>query len=116
MNRYDNYTTFVILRRDSLPVDAQLEKGRKLSDYHLLPGSATIGVGLDGGVLTDLDGEARPWGNGFEIGADECYLPALAVYKHACCDSVQSGALTTYRWSFARAYPAPGRAPAFRRH
>ncbi|RME84994.1 MAG: hypothetical protein D6775_04045 [Caldilineae bacterium] len=39
--------------------------------YHLLPGSAAIDRGVNAGVTTDIDGNARPYGSGFDIGADE---------------------------------------------
>ncbi|MBM4467777.1 MAG: hypothetical protein FJ014_19880, partial [Chloroflexi bacterium] len=39
--------------------------------YHLQAGSAAIDAGVDAGVTTDIDGEARPWGAGYDIGADE---------------------------------------------
>jgi hypothetical protein len=39
--------------------------------YHLQAGSAAIDAGVDTGVTTDIDGEARPWGAGYDIGADE---------------------------------------------
>jgi hypothetical protein len=39
--------------------------------YHLQAGSAAIDAGVDAGVTTDIDGEARPWGMGYDIGADE---------------------------------------------
>ena len=42
-------------------------------DYHLGPGGAAIDAGVDAGVTTDIDGHARPNGNGFDIGADEYY-------------------------------------------
>jgi hypothetical protein len=53
--------------------------------YHLLDGSAAIDQGVDAGVTTDVDGEARPMGLGYDIGADEfhageqhdVYLPLL---------------------------------------
>jgi len=40
-------------------------------DYHIGPGSAALDAGLDAGVLTDIDGDTRPIGLGFDIGADE---------------------------------------------
>ena len=50
-------------------------------DYHLGPGSAAIDAGVDAGVLTDIDGDPRPIGLGFDIGADEAwrwvYLPLV---------------------------------------
>ena len=52
-------------------------------DYHLQFGSAAIDHGVDAGVYTDLDGELRPMGVGFDIGAYEyaamthTYLPLI---------------------------------------
>ena len=40
-------------------------------DYHLGAGSAAIDVGVDVGVTSDLDGDPRPRGGGFDIGAYE---------------------------------------------
>ncbi len=39
--------------------------------YHLLTGSAAIDRGLDAGVTTDVDGDPRPMGLGYDLGADE---------------------------------------------
>ncbi len=40
-------------------------------DFHLTMGSPCIDAGTDAGVYTDVDGDARPLGAGFDIGADE---------------------------------------------
>ena len=40
-------------------------------DYHIGPGSAAIDAGVDAGVTDDIDGDFRPFGLGFDIGADE---------------------------------------------
>ena len=48
---------------------------------HIGPNSAAIDAGLDAGVLTDVDGDPRPVGGGYDIGADErpqeIYLPLV---------------------------------------
>jgi len=38
---------------------------------HLLAGSAAIDAGIDAGLRWDVDGQARPYGAGFDVGADE---------------------------------------------
>jgi hypothetical protein len=50
--------------------------------YHVLLGSAAIDTGVNAGVTTDMDGETRPNGPGYDIGADEAqlqrvYLPVV---------------------------------------
>ena len=52
------------------------------ADYHLQEGSAAIDAGVDAGVTTDIDGEPRPFGTSYDIGADEfawryIYLPLV---------------------------------------
>jgi hypothetical protein len=54
--------------------------------YHLTSNSAAIDAGVDAGVTTDIDGDARPRGCFSDIGADEfitgaecrrIYLPVI---------------------------------------
>jgi hypothetical protein len=50
--------------------------------YHLQAGSAAIDAGVDARVDNDIDGDPRPLGDGFDIGADEfvyykIYLPLV---------------------------------------
>ena len=53
-------------------------------NYHIGLGSAAIDAGIDAGISADIDGDPRPIGAGYDIGADEApefrriYLP-LAV-------------------------------------
>jgi hypothetical protein len=47
-------------------------------DYHLGQGSAAIDAGIDAGVTTDIDGDPRPLGLGFDLGADEFRSPEFA--------------------------------------
>jgi hypothetical protein len=42
-------------------------------DYHIGPGSDAIDAGLAAGVTTDVDGDMRPIGPRFDIGADEAW-------------------------------------------
>jgi hypothetical protein len=51
--------------------------------YHLRAGSPAIDAGLNAGVTTDIDGDARPLDAGYDVGADEftepqrVYLPLV---------------------------------------
>jgi len=51
-------------------------------DYHLGSGSRAVDRGVDAGVADDIDGDPRPYGVGYDIGADELtvwrlYLPLV---------------------------------------
>jgi len=48
--------------------------------YHLGPGSAAIDRGINAGVATDIDGEVRPEGCTFDIGADEFFTSLVCRY------------------------------------
>ncbi len=63
--------------------------------YHLTVDSAAIDKEVNAGVKTDIDGDPRPIGTGYDIGADE-FPAALTVIKQADPDPVQAEALLTY--------------------
>jgi hypothetical protein len=48
--------------------------------YHLTSASAAIDKGVNAGVDDDIDGQSRPQGGGYDLGADELpivYLPLV---------------------------------------
>lgn len=47
-------------------------------DYHITGFSAAIDAGVDAGVTEDIDGDPRPMGAGYDIGADETPRTTLA--------------------------------------
>ena len=47
--------------------------------YHLRAVSACVDAGTDAGVYTDIDGQTRPWGAGFDMGADEFSTESCSV-------------------------------------
>jgi uncharacterized repeat protein (TIGR01451 family) len=63
--------------------------------YHLMAGSAAIDTGEDAGTATDIDGDPRPMGHGYDLGADE-FPVRLSVSKQANRDNVQPGEQVTY--------------------
>ncbi len=64
--------------------------------YHLTSASAALDSGIDGGVTEDVDGELRPMGFGFDIGADEYPASTLLLDKQASADVVDAGGTVTY--------------------
>ena len=50
-------------------------------DYHIGLASAAIDEGVDVGVNDDIDGDPRPQGSGYDIGADELVGTAPSEYK-----------------------------------
>jgi hypothetical protein len=51
-----------------------------LGDYHIGPGSAALDRGVDAGVTLDIDGDPRPVGAGYDLGADE--FPTAVSTEH----------------------------------
>jgi uncharacterized repeat protein (TIGR01451 family) len=65
-------------------------------DYHIGLGSAARDRGVDAGVYADMDGEPRPAGLGYDLGADEFHGAGVAVTKQAHVDPVVAGGPVTY--------------------
>ena len=49
--------------------------------YHLTVSSAAIDKGVDAGVITDVDGDSRPQGAAFDLGADE-YMSGATTHRY----------------------------------
>jgi hypothetical protein len=67
-------------------------------DYHLLAGSPAVDAGTSTTLRYDIDGDARPQGNGLDIGADEL-LPALIL------GGTPGDGWITLNWSLSQGLP-----------
>ncbi len=66
-------------------------------DYHIQRTSAAVDAGVDAGISIDIDGQPRPQGDGYDIGADEAPPhPDLAIGQQAAPNPVQAGSYLTY--------------------
>lgn len=67
-------------------------------DYHIGFDSAAVDRGVNAGIPSDIDGELRPLGEGYDLGADEfAPNPQLAVSKYVAPDGpINAGARLTY--------------------
>jgi hypothetical protein len=66
--------------------------------YHLAGASAAINRGIDAGVTTDIDGDIRPQGLGYDLGADE-WLCATAISEVGITGPVAGYTDTAYTFS-----------------
>lgn len=65
-------------------------------DYHITTGSAALDLGMEAGVKMDIDDEARPFGLGPDLGADEwATAETTAEPSTASIISATVGGLTT---------------------
>ncbi|MDY7075493.1 MAG: NosD domain-containing protein [Chloroflexota bacterium] len=64
-------------------------------DYHINHKSAAIDRGVDAGVNVDMDGDGRPWGNTYDIGADE-FPSLLSVIQQASPVPARAGESLVY--------------------
>ena len=80
-NNLHDYTTSAVTSSHEVHGDPVFAGG---SDYRLTAASAAIDAGRDVGVAYDFYGASRPWGDGFDIGAEEyphrarVFLPLVA--------------------------------------
>jgi len=57
-------------------------------NYHIISSSPCIDSGTDVGIFSDIDGDSRPIGSGFDMGADEypdCWDEDLDGYSDPAC-------------------------------
>jgi hypothetical protein len=66
-----------------------------VGDYHIGSDSAARDAGIDTSVNSDIDGDPRPMGHSYDIGADE-FPVSLRLVKHAIPNPVQTGASLTW--------------------
>jgi uncharacterized repeat protein (TIGR01451 family) len=66
------------------------------NDYHLGETSAARDAGIDAGVRHDVDGQMRPMGWGYDLGADEYLDTGLNMAMQPSSDVVNRGATLTY--------------------
>ena len=92
---YDNTTanlTGTSAGTHDLTVNPQF-RNRPAGDYHLLDTSGLVNAGrIEPGVTADFEGDPRPRGPAFDIGADECYLFYAFVSAESGNDTTGDGA------------------------
>jgi predicted outer membrane repeat protein len=89
-----------------------------VSDYHLAVGSQAFNAGVNVGVTSDFDGDARPQGGQPDIGYDEAVTPSGVNFTHNAphpaaqpvtfIGSVAFGQGVTFSWSFGDGDTAQG--------
>jgi hypothetical protein len=93
-------------------------------DYHVLPISPCVDAGTNAGVASDIDGDARAYGSGFDMGSDECVaLPGelTEIHLEAPADLATLAASPVFKWvpnggtnnAFAVDLSIPGLVPLF---
>lgn len=70
-----------------------------VGQYHVSPHSPVIDQGINAGILTDIDGEARPNGVKPDIGADEFYCYAMSAVNIAAPNEEIFGKAITFNAS-----------------
>jgi hypothetical protein len=81
-------------------------------DYHLTEGSPAVDAGVDSGVGDDLDGDTRPRGLTYDVGADETLDPVVPPAGVSISGPVTGLVETTYTFS-ATVDPATTTLPSY---
>ena len=82
-NEKDTYEVSGILTStNEITGQAPLFVDPEIFDYHVISGSPAIDAGVDVGVGRDIDGDPRPIGGGFDIGADEVVIIELTHFAY----------------------------------
>jgi hypothetical protein len=87
-------------------------------DYHLTIGSQAFNTGLALGPASDVDGDPRPQGGGYDIGYDEAITPSGVIIQSdapkaagvpvAFTGLVNIGQGVTFNWSFGDGHTSSG--------
>jgi len=100
-------TATVIMQNQHLGDPALVDPNE--GNYHIGPGSAAADKGVDAGVYDDIDGDSRPSGAGYDLGADELLYPLPSFISSSPDQLGQTTVFTNttitsgtmiYLWSF----------------
>jgi hypothetical protein len=78
-------------------------EGPGTGDFHLQAGSPAVDAGVDVGVMVDFDGIARPFGEGFDLGAFELVLSRLLITDFSY-DTAENSVTITWTSNDGKSY------------
>ncbi|MBA3534879.1 MAG: right-handed parallel beta-helix repeat-containing protein, partial [Ardenticatenales bacterium] len=65
-------------------------------DYHILKASVALDAGISSDLTLDVDGQPRPGGEGYDVGADEYYQPEMVLSISSTPEPAVAGDTFTY--------------------